>query len=207
MKKILVFTIAAVIAAGCMGPKAKTVVMQDSAKAQQMKAAQAEAEMERDIAAGQPSLTMPQVKAPAPAKPSAVLPPASKPSKLGSLKPQTKYPMKNGFPIWFTTPVYDGYIGAVGIAPKQNRGGFSAQKRVARMQAQKNLAKQISVLVKSEVKVETLGVDSSTVQHYRQKVTSLTREQADQFLSGFKVMDEWIDEASGEYYMWMVLER
>lgn len=127
--------------------------------------------------------------------------------KIGSLKPETKYPMKNGFPVWFTTPVYDGYIGAVGIAPKQSRGGFTAQKRVARMQAQKNLAKQIEVLVKSEVNVETLGVDTETVQYYRQKITSLTREQVDQYLTGFKVMDEWIDEKTGEYYMWMVINR
>ena len=205
MKKILIFMIATAFIAGCMGPKQKTVVVQDSAKSQQMKAAQAEAEMDRDIEAGTPSLSMPQ--APAPNKPKAVMPPSKKPMTIGSLKPQTKYPMKNGFPVWFYTPVYDGYVGAVGIAPKQIRGGFTAQTRVARMQAQKNLAKQIKVLVLSEVNVETLGVDSATVQYYRQKVTSLTREQVDQYLTGFKVQDEWIDDDSGEYYMWMVLSR
>jgi len=204
MKRIFVFMIATAFVAGCMGPKQKTVVMQDSAKAQQMKAAQAEAEMDRDIAAGTPSLKMPATPQ---KKPMTPIPPSKKPKKFGSLKPQTKYPMKNGFPVWFFTPVYDGYVGAVGIAPKQARGGFTAQKRVARMQAQKNLAKQIKVLVLSEVNVETLGVDSATVQYYRQKVTSLTREQVDLYLTGFKVQDEWIDEKSGEYYMWMVLSR
>jgi len=203
MKKTFIFIVSALMLVGCVGAK-KQPVMQDNAKSQQMKAAQAEAEMERDIAAGEPSLSMP---APVPQEPKGVMPPSAKPTKLGSLKPQTKYPIKNGFPVWFFTPVYDGYIGAVGIAPKQARGGFSAQKRVARMQAQKNLAKQINVLVNSEVNVETLGVDSSTVKYYRQKVTSLTKEQVDQYLTGFKTMDEWIDENSGEYYMWMVLNR
>lgn len=207
MRIILLFLLTTAVFFGCMGAPKQSAVKQESAKAQQIKADQAQAEMERDIAAGTPSLTEPPANAPAAQKPSAVLPPASKPLKLGSLKPETKYPMKDGYPVWFYTPVYDGYVGAVGIAPKQPRGGISAQKRVARMQAQKNLAKQIEVLVKSEVNVETTAADYSTVEYYREKVTSLTKEQADQFLSGFKVMDEWVDEKTGEYYMWMILER
>jgi len=202
--KNIIFLLVAVLALTACGGGKQPYVKQDSAKAQQMKAAQAEAEMERDIANGEPILTMPEPAQ----KPSAVMPPKKTPMKLGSLKPQTKYPVRNGgYPEWFYTPVYDGYIGAVGIAPKQNSGGFTAQKRVARMQAQKNLAKQISVLVNSEVRVETLGVDTDTVKYYRQKVESLTREQVDQYLTGFKVMDEWIDENTGEYYIWMVLDR
>ena len=208
MKRLLLLLVTVVVFTGCMTTsKKKTVVMQDSAKAQQMKAAHADAEMDRDIASGNLTLTPPAQKPVASAKPSGLMPPTKKPMKLGSLKPQTKYPLKSGFPVWFFTPVYDGYIGAVGIAPKQARGGFTAQKRVARMQAQKNLAKQINVLVKSEVRVETLGVDSATVQHYRQKISSLTREQVDQYLIGFRVKDEWIDEKTKEYYMWMVLEK
>jgi len=203
MSKIIVVLAGALILSGCMGGKQKPAVRQDSAKAQQMKAQAAEAEMERDIATGNLTLEPPKKID----KPLKTMPPAKKPMKLGSLKPQTKYPLKDGFPVWFFTPVYDGYIGAVGIAPKQVRGGFTAQKRVARMQAQKNLAKQINVLVKSELNVESLGVDSGTVQHYRQRVTSLTREQVDQYLSGFRVQDEWIDEKTDEYYMWMILER
>ncbi|PLX69879.1 MAG: hypothetical protein C0603_02800 [Denitrovibrio sp.] len=208
MKNLIILMVSIVLLSGCMTAKKKTVVMQDSAKAQQMKAAQADAEMDRDIESGNLTLTPPPTKQkPVLDKPSAMMPPTKKPMKLGSLKPQTKYPLKGGFPVWFYTPVYDGYIGAVGIAPKQPRGGFTAQKRVARMQAQKNLAKQINVLVKSEVRIESLGVDSATVQHYREKITSLTREQVDQYLTGFRVQDEWIDEKTSEYYMWMVLER
>jgi len=200
MKRLIVFLAMLVVATGCMSTK--SFVKQDSAKSQQAKAAVAQAEMDRDIESGTPSLSFADKPA---TKPTASLPPVKKPSKLSSLKPQAKYPIKNGFPVWFYTPVYDGYIGAVGIAPKQR--SYTAQKRVARMQAQKNLAKQINVLVKSEVSVESLGVDSATVQYYRQKVTSLTREEVDQYLTGFKVQDEWIDEKSGEYYMWMVLDK
>ncbi|MGD9808448.1 MAG: LPP20 family lipoprotein [Deferribacterales bacterium] len=209
MKRLLLFTLMLAVAAGCM--TTKTAVKQDNAKAQQAKAAAAQAEMESDIQAGTPSLDFakeleakPQPKPEE--KPKAVMPEKTQPSKLSSLKPQAKYPVREGgFPEWFYTPVYDGYVGAVGIAPKQK--SFTAQKRVAKMQAQKNLAKQIEVLVKSEVNVESLGVDSATVQEYRLKVTSLTKEQVDQYLTGFKVQDEWIDEKSGDYYVWMVLQK
>ena len=212
MKRLVILTAILALMTGCisMGGKNK-VVRQDSAAAQQAKAEAAQAEMEHAITTGDLSLEPPKKAAPAPApvveKPAAVMPPKKEPMKIGSLKPQTKYPLQDGYPVWFFTPVYDGYIGAVGIAPKQTRGGMSAQKRVARMQAQKNLAKQINVLVKSEVNVESLGVDSTTVQYYREKVTSLTKEQVDQYLTGFKVMDEWIDEKTDEYYMWMVLDK
>ena len=208
MKRLLLFALMLAVTAGCM--TTKTAVKQDNAKAQQARAAAAQAEMDRDIQAGTPSLDFakeleakPQNKPEE--KPQAVMPEKTQPSKLSSLKPKSKYPMKDGFPVWFYTPVYDGYVGAVGIAPKQK--SFTAQKRVAKMQAQKNLAKQIKVLVKSEVNVESLGVDSGTVQSYREKVTSLTREEADQYLSGFKVQDEWIDDSTGDYYMWMVLQK
>lgn len=203
MKRLLLIVTMLAVVSGCMSTK--SFIKQDSAKSQQAKAAAAQAEMERDIQSGNPSLDFAEQQAKPQDKPQAVMPEKKKPSLLSSLKPQSKYPMKDGFPVWFFTPVYDGYIGAVGIAPKQK--SYTAQKRVARMQAQKNLAKQINVLVKSEVNVETLGVDTSTVQYYRQKVTSLTKEQVDQYLTGFKVQDEWIDEKSGEYYMWMVLEK
>jgi hypothetical protein len=196
---------------GCAGT-ALPVKKHSDAKAQQAKAASAQAEMEKDIAAGTPSLDFAEKPVVKPAEKPAeqakpVIPSASSPVKVGSLKPVSKYPLKNGFPVWFTTPVYDGYIGAVGIAPKQPSGGFSAQKKVARMQAQKNLAKQISVLVKSELTVEMTAEEHGIVSSYREKVSSLTREEADQFLTGFKVMDEWMDDSTGEYYMWMVLER
>lgn len=206
MKKFLTASLIIAVAAGCVGTKPKPVVVrQDSAKAQQLKAEQAQAEMQRDIEAGTPILTMPPAAAEPEQKPQAVMPPAKKPMKLGSLKPQTKYPIRNGYPEWFYTPVYDGYIGAIGIAPKGK--SITAQKRVARMQAQKNLAKQLNVLVFSEVSVESLGVDSATVQSYREKVSTLTKEQVDQYLQGFRVMDEWIDDNTGEYYIWMVLEK
>lgn len=180
---------------------------QNTVKKQQINADAAQAEMESDIKKGTPTLYEPQITKTEEKPVEKPVMPAKNVTTLSSMNPQTKYPIKNGYPEWFYSSVYDGYIGAVGIAPKQPSGGMSAQKRVAKIQAQKNLAKQIEVLVRSEVTVESLNVDKAAVKYYREKVSTLTKENADQFLTGFKVMDEWIDESTGEYYMWMVLEK
>ncbi len=223
MRILIAVSILSILMFGCMPEKKAAVKPQtNSAKTQQMLADQAQAEMDEDIKNGYPSIKEPSYTKPAaqqkpqavekpqtvqkPEEPKEALP-ERKVTTLGSLKPVTKYPMQGEYPVWFYTPVYDGYIGAVGIAPKQRSGGLSAQKRVAKMQAQKELAKQIEVLVKSEVSVETLNVDKPTVKYYQEKINSMTRESADQFLTGFKVQDEWIDDKTGEYYMWMVLQK
>ncbi|ADD67982.1 hypothetical protein Dacet_1210 [Denitrovibrio acetiphilus DSM 12809] len=209
MGKIIIFSITVVLFLTGCGGAAKPTAKQDSAKIQQQRAEQAQKEMEQDITSGTLNMDFggsSAISKPV-EKPEAVMPPKKQPGKVGSLMPETKYPMRDGFPEWFYTPVYDGYIGAVGIAPKQRSNSLSAQKRVARVQAQKNLAKQIEVLINSDLNVESLSSGTATVESYRQKVTSMTREQADQFLNGFKVMDEWVDPKTDDYYIWMILEK
>lgn len=205
MRLFIIMLACSALMFGCVPEKKKPapVVKQNTVKTQQMNADAAQAEMESDIKKGTPTLVdQPVVK-----QEEKPVMPVKTVNTLSSLKPQTKYPIKNGYPEWFYSTVYDGYIGAVGIAQKQPNGSITAQKKVARMQAQKNLAKQIEVLVRSEVTVESLNVDAPTVKYYREKVSTLTKENADQFLTGFKVMDEWTDENTGEYYIWMVLEK
>jgi hypothetical protein len=166
--------------------------------------------MEEDIRSGTPTLREPVLNVPQVVKPveepKQMLPEKSVTSVM-SLKPVTKYPLKNGYPEWFYTPTYDGYIGAVGIAPKQPKGGISQQKRLAKIQAQSTLAKQIDVLVNTEQNLETLNVDRPTVKYYQEKLTTLTKESADQYLTNYKIMDEWIDDRTGEYYLWLVLTK
>jgi len=212
MKALIIPVLAAAVAFGCTAEKKPVApVKQSSAAVQRANAEAAQQEMDEDIKSGVPTLREPVIAAP-----QAVIRPKEEPkmtlpertvSSVSSLKPVSKYPMKNGYPEWFYTPVYDGYIGAVGIAKKQPSGGMAAQKRVARMMAQKELAKQVEVLVTSELTLETLNVDRTTVKYYREKLTSLTKENTDQFLTDFKVQDEWLDERTGEYYLWMVLSK
>lgn len=215
MKYLITAIIAIVLAAGCaeVGQKPANVIkQQSSAASQQMKAEQAQQEMDSDIKKGFPTLEEPPTYVPAHKTP-VVQPEASKPipgskvNNVSSLLPVTKYPVKNGYPVWFYNNTYDGYFGAVGIAAKQPDGSLIKQKQVARLQAQKNLAKQIEVLVRSDLTVESVNVDKATLKYYREKVTALNKEDADQYLSGYSVQDEWVDPSTGEYYMWMVLDK
>lgn len=128
--------------------------------------------------------------------------------KIGSsMRPVTKYPIENGYPVWFFTPNMDGYLGSVGVAGKQARGGISAQKRVAAALAQADLAKQIKVVVNAELTVEQTKVEASTVQYYRSKLSTLSRQKAEEYLKDFEIHDEWIDPNSNEYYVWLVLKK
>jgi len=209
MKAIAVLVIASAVAFGCAAEK-KPVVKQNSAAVQRMQAEAAQNEMEEDIQNGTVTLREPVMNAPQAVKP-VEEPKQQLPEKtvssVMSLKPVTKYPIKNGYPEWFYSPTYDGYIGAVGIAPKQSRGGLAQQKRIAKIQAQNSLAKQIEVLVNTELTLQATNVDRSTVKYYQQKLSTLTKESTDQYLSNYKVMDEWIDDRTGEYYLWLVLQK
>lgn len=209
MRMIAVLVIVTALMFGCAAEK-KPVVKQNSAAVQRMQAEAAQNEMEEDIQNGTVTLQEPVLNAPQAVKPieEPKQPlPGKNVSNVTSLKPVTKYPLKNGYPEWFYSPTYDGYIGAVGIAPKQPRGGMAQQKKLAKLQAQSGLAKQIEVLVNTELNLEATNVDRTTVKYYQQKLSTLTKESADQYLSSYKVMDEWVDDRTGEYYLWLVLQK
>lgn len=209
MRTVAVLVIASAVIFGCAAEK-KPVVKQNSGAVQRMQAEAAQQEMEEDIQNGTVTLREPVLNTPQNVKP-AEEPKQPLPEKnvlsVTSLKPIAKYPLKNGYPEWFYSPTYDGYIGAVGIAPKQPRGGMAQQKRLAKIQAQSGLAKQIEVLVNTELNLESTNVDRATVKYYQQKLSTLTKESADQYLSNYKVMDEWVDDRTGEYYLWLVLQK
>lgn len=216
MKYAIITLVSIFVAAGCATTQQTSVVKPkpvSTAQHQQILADQAQEEMESDIQKGTPTLVEPPTyvpvkKAPVNQPPATLAPiPVDKATNVMSLKPVTKYPIQNGYPVWFYNNMYDGYLGVVGIASKQPGGSVIKQKQVARMMAQKELAKQIEVLVRSDLTVTNTNVDTAAVKYYKTKVTSLTKEDADQYLSGYSVQDEWIDPSTGDYYMWMVLNK
>ncbi|WP_022850130.1 LPP20 family lipoprotein [Limisalsivibrio acetivorans] len=133
--------------------------------------------------------------------------PSPRVDKMDSLRPETKYPMKNGYPVWFYNPNYDGYIGAVGISKKQPRGGYVLQKRLAKALAMSELAKTVNVLVESELNITKLNVDTETVKYYRKKVESLSRHKAEEVLKDYELRDEWYNDKTDELYVWMVIRK
>jgi hypothetical protein len=118
---------------------------------------------------------------------------------------KTKYPILNGFPVWFSTPVYDGYFGGVGVA-KPQRGGLPAQRKVAVALAQADLARNIEVTVNSVAESERTLTDTKTASAYAERFSTMSRQETEQLLANPTIMDEWLNEITGELYVWVVIK-
>lgn len=122
--------------------------------------------------------------------------------------PDSDYPMKNGKPVWFFDPTYNGYLGSVGIAKKSSvKGGLGAQKRLAKTLAQAELVKMIKVVVNTELKSERIQISSDVYSHYRSKFSSLSVHNAEGVVKNAVVKDVWVDEQTGDLYLWLVMEK
>jgi hypothetical protein len=113
-----------------------------------------------------------------------------------------KYPILNGFPVWFSTPIYDGYFGGVGVAKPQRSGGLPAQRKVAVALAQADLARNIEVTVNSVAESERTLTGSG----YAERFSTMSRQETEQLLANPTVMDEWYNETTGELYVWVVIK-
>jgi hypothetical protein len=148
------------------------------------------------------------------------LPPAEKPVEVAE-KPRPgsvvalaerpdkapKYPMLNGYPIWFSSPIYDGYFGGVGIAKPQKSGGLPVQRKVAVALAQADLARSIETVINNEYTSERTVVDKKTENYYIEKFSTISRQEADQLLKNPTVIDEWLNEQTGELYVWVAIKK
>lgn len=122
--------------------------------------------------------------------------------------PDSEFPMKNGKPVWFFNPAYNGYLGAVGVAKKSSvNGGLGAQKKLAKTVAQAELIKMIRVVVNTELKSERMQVSSDVYSHYHSKLSSLSVHSAEDVVKNAVVKDVWIDEQTGDLYLWLVMEK
>ncbi len=115
---------------------------------------------------------------------------------IGSREAQT-------IPIWICQPNLGGVLGAVGIARKQENGSYVAQKRLAIIIAQAELAKQIEVMVDTELQTEKTMVNHD----YSSKFRSLSRQETQQLIKNAVVKEEWINPETGELYVWVVIEK
>lgn len=111
------------------------------------------------------------------------------------------------YPAWFYNPGLQGYLGAVGSAKKQARGGYAAQKRLAVTIAEAELARQIEVLVNAEVHSTRTVISAEDDEFYRTKLKSMSRQESRQFLKNAVVKDEWTDPETGELHIWVVIKK
>lgn len=124
---------------------------------------------------------------------------------------QVKYPFKDGRPVWFYDPFYDGYLGALGIARKgAAKGGYAGQKRLAKTLAQAELAKQIRVFVSTELNTTRTSVSTTSkdkvYENYKSTLSTISVHRAEEVVRGAVIQDEWSDE-SGNLYIWLVIEK
>ena len=121
--------------------------------------------------------------------------------------PKSKYPMKDGFPVWVSNPNYGGVLGGVGIAKKIPGKGYAEQKRLAKHIAIADLAKQIKIIVKTELNKIEIDVDTSKLRYYKKKFSAYSEQEVRAILiKNAVVEDEWIDPRTGELYLWVVIK-
>jgi hypothetical protein len=120
---------------------------------------------------------------------------------------KTKYPLKNGYPVWFYNPDYDGYLGAVGIASKQAGKSFYQQQKLAKMLAEAELAKKIKVMVNTELNLKQTKIESGVMNYYRSRLETFSKHRAEEFLSNVVIKDQWLNPKTHELYVWLVLEK
>lgn len=127
------------------------------------------------------------------------------PSFAGAEISQAKYPMKDGYPVWFQNPNHDGYLGALGIAKKQPN--LRAQKLAALRIAQAELAKKIELIVHSEIVLEESLAEKGLSGEYSSSLRSASIQGTAQLIKDSLVKDQWTDPKTGELYLWVVIDK
>ncbi len=120
--------------------------------------------------------------------------------------PKTKYPIVDGLPVWVHNPNYGGVLGGVGIAKKIPGKGYAEQRRLAKQIALADLAKQIELIVKTELTKVEVKVDTKRLQYYKKKFSSYSKQEVRSLLIKNAVIeDEWVDPKTGDLYVWVVI--
>lgn len=118
------------------------------------------------------------------------------------------YPLKNGYPVWFFDPNYDGYLGGVGVAKLNNaQGSVVRQKRLAKMLAQAELAKQVRVVVDTELNLTQTKVSRGIAEYYHSKLSTFSKHQANEVLQSAVVKDQWTNPKDKSLFLWLVIEK
>jgi len=190
------------------GQKAESVKRPTPSKAEQLQKAE-RAFQELDVEATKPAKdltldegTSPQVRKAKPAYKKYPLDVAKRES------PKTKYPIVDGLPVWVSNPNYGGVLGGVGIARKIPGKGYAEQKRLAKQIALADLAKQVELVVKTELTRIEINIDTNTLQHYKKKFSSYSEQEVRAMLIRNAVIeDEWVDPKTGDLYVWVVLKK
>jgi len=193
MKKVFLILLFMSVLVSC-GPKAYKTYPPPPSKEEQLRKAD-EAFRELEVEAEKPAkdLTLEEKKAPV--------------SVVKRETPVSKYPLVSGLPVWVSNPNYGGVLGGVGIAKKIQGKGYAEQKRLAKQIALGDLAKQIEVVVETELTKIEINIDTETLQYYKKRFSSLSKQEVRSMLIKNAVIeDEWVDPKTGDLYVWVVIK-
>jgi hypothetical protein len=113
---------------------------------------------------------------------------------------KTKYPLHNGYPIWFFRPNIEGKQGAVGIAEQLEDSSLESQKKVSLILAKTALAKRNQIQINSIYKLSTILIhDEEVLREIRHIVTNSKSNIKD-----ITVKDIWMDPKQCELYTWII---
>ena len=123
-------------------------------------------------------------------------------------KVRSKYPMKNGYPVWFWNPYYGGVLGAVGIVKVDKDKNLIELKRVARLIAISKLAKAVEVNIYTETERREIRKELKGVyERYKKFFSKYSRHQVKNvIIKNAVVKDEWFNPETGEYMVWVIIE-
>jgi len=143
-------------------------------------------------------------------KPKQIITEKESPDKVAEKRlEKNHYPLKDGKPVWFWEPNYDGYLGAIGIARKNAAPqGYAGQLRLAKTLALAELAKQIKVVINTEATLErTQSSKNNVVSYYKSKFSTSSKHTAEEIIQDAIIKDEFVDPANGDLYVWLVIEK
>ncbi len=201
MKLVVILIVSLLFSCGQKSTKVSSV--SPSKEVQIQRAERAFEELEREVHKPASELTLEEEKPRKEKKPRYK---KYKPQLAKRESPKTKYPIVNGMPVWVSNPNYGGVLGGVGVAKKIRGKGYAEQKRLAKQIALADLAKQIEVIVKAEVTKEEINIDTHQLEYYKKKFSSYSEQEVRAMLIKNAVIeDEWIDPATGDLYLWVVI--
>lgn len=102
-------------------------------------------------------------------------------------------------PDWVLHPDRSGYLAVVGSAPAQTMGGQMAQRRAARIDAERRLAEQIRIYVNRKQSVSRMQQGQEVASSFESATT--LESSAALRPSNARILKEWVHPESGELFV------
>lgn len=119
----------------------------------------------------------------------------------------SRYPMRDGYPVWYYNPGYGGLFGEVGSAGPAEGGDLARQERTAYLKARGDLIKKFMVMIRSECnESQKSSVVNGVVKDFVQKIDCTTIEHISLPLDYTRIQDRWVNPKTGELFLWVVLD-